>query len=110
MGGKTEGTSSVKHLLICRPLFNPTLRLSQTEVAVGFGAVPGLICMRCADLQSFWSPALAQQTPPHIILAGLSGFRGAVLILGFAFVFKFGRLLPALGSNCSLQPTAYGGG
>lgn len=46
---------------------------------MGFGALLGFACMRCANFKPFWPLALAQQAQPAIILQPLRRLGGAAV-------------------------------
>lgn len=76
---------------------------------LGFGHRAGLRLHVLRKFQAFLAsgPCVASATSYHFCSAAPLPWPSA--FSWAAPVFKFGRSLPAFGSNCSSQPTAYGG-
>ncbi|WP_448255230.1 DUF1010 domain-containing protein [Ottowia oryzae] len=78
--------------------------------ALGFRPLAGLRLLAWCQFQAFWASSACQSSA-----SSYHSCSGAPLPWLRAFswaapVFKSGRPLLAFGSNCSSQPTAYGGG
>ncbi|MBS1940298.1 MAG: DUF1010 domain-containing protein [Bacteroidetes bacterium] len=78
--------------------------------ATGFWRGAGLRLLMLRQFQVFFASSACQSSANSYPFASVAPLPWRSAFSWAAPVFKLGRSLLAFGSNCSSQPTAYGGG
>ena len=90
-------------------IYSRVLSFSKVS-ALGFRPLAGLRLLAWCQFQAFWASSACQSSASSYHSCSASPLPWLRAFSWAAPVFKSGRPLLAFGSNCSSQPTAYGGG